>query len=512
MNQFEDDEALARLRAADPAKGAHPDLHRISERLRGRTPRGGNSIGEGGMGGHGMSSTGAGSPEGFAFSGSNDLAVHVKDPGVRTGRGGLLVAAAVAALALGGGGYALGVNTGDDMPQASPSTSTQDSGEDAEGLADSPGMSSQTESAVTESAEKMADSAEGDMGGGYAGPVIPVAGEGLSTERTTGKVYGGSGEGQWADGEAQTLLQEYADQLGIEGTVQDEPGNENYAFVFDDTTGRTLSAYSYGNNSSLDYSNPALDPSCEAMKAEMANAEPGEDFGWFGPGTGLTDIACAELGPAPDDATAIATAQEFLSQLGIDATGYSFEVQPSYDYSETVLTGDEAVATSAPDRQQGGPEMTSTEVAISPTDGPLAGFRDWHVSTTSAGISYANIQFGELVELGDYPVISPAEAVERVNDVRFQQLGAWIPDLDYYDESGNYEEWVEPEPLPPVSPGDPIPYPLSESAVISAELHTGMVSLWDGTEFIVPVYDLSDADGNHWQVMGLAEEALDFTP
>ena len=130
----------------------------------------------------------------------------------------------------------------------------------------------------------------------------------------------------------------------------------------------------------------------------------------------------------------------------------------------------------------------------------------------SQPVSAHEPQFGDYVELGDYPVISPAEAVERVTDVRFQQLGAYIPTLDYYDESGYYEEWVEPEPLPPIAPGELIPYPLTESAVTTAELHTGIVSLWDGTEFIVPVYDLSDGQGNHWQVMGLAEEALDFTP
>lgn len=493
MDNFDDDEALARLRAADPASGAHPDLHKISERLRGRTPLGGNS-------------------GGFAFSDTSDTAVRVHDPDVRTGRGGILVAAAVAALALGAGGYALGTTTADDAPSAAPQDPTSANSNSAVNQDAEPGLQHGSSAASEDSAYE--ESAEADMGGSYAGPVIPVAGESLSTERTTGKVYGASGEGQWADGEARNLLQGYADQLGVEGTVEGGDDNEDYFYVIDATDGRNLSAHSYGNNNSLDYSNPALDPWCEEMKTEMENSD--EESGWFGYGPGPGGpavITCAELGPAPDDATAIATAQEFLSQLGIDATGYTFEVLPSYAYSEMEMAGDEAFATSAPDDSPGdNPEMATAEVAISPTDSPLAGFRDWHVSTTSAGISYASIQFGELVELGDYPVISPAEAVQRVNDVRFQQLGAYIPTLDYYDESGYYEEWVEPEPLPPVSPGELIPFPLTESPVTAAELHTGIVSLWDGTEFIVPVYDLSDADGNHWQVMGLAEEALDFSP
>ena len=498
MSTFDEDEALARLRAADPAAGAHPDLHKVSERLRGRTPVGGNS-------------------GGFTFSDTSDTAVRVHDPDVRTGRGGILVAASVAALALGAGGYALGTTTADNTPSAAPQDTSGVNSDS--GVTDyfEPGAQHGSSSAAEDSsAGKMS---EESMGGGYAGPVIPVAGEGLSTERTTGTVYGPSTDGQWTTEESQTLLQEYADQLGIGGTVQNLDEDEGYAFVIDPVDGRSLNAYSYAYSSSLDYNNPAFDPWCEQMKTDMANS--GDEYGWFayGPGPGgPADLTCTDLGPAPDDATAIAAAQEFLSQLGIDATGYSFKVQPSYAYSEmgmaeTEMSNDGAFATSAPDHPQGDiPEMAIVEVVISPTDSPLAGFRDWHVSTTSAGISYASIQFGDYAELGDYPVISPAEAVERVNDVRFQQMGAYIPTLDYYDESGYYEEWVEPEPLPPVTPGDPIPYPLSESAVIDAELHTGMINLWDGTEFIVPVYDLSDGDGNHWQVMGLAEEALDFTP
>lgn len=494
MNTFDEDEALARLRAADPASGAHPDLHRISQRLQGQTPL----------------NSGSG---GFSFSDTSDIAVRVHDPSVRTGRGGILVAAAVAALALGAGGYALGTTTAhDDTPTVAANDSSSEHNSSAgtdEGFDHGVSAAADGDDAADMSGDEAMS--EDSMGGGYAGPVIPVAGEGLSTERTTGMVYGASPEGAWSEGEAKDLLQGYADRLGIEGTVQDE--DVDFAHVVDATDGRNLAVYSYGTNRSLDYTNPTLDPWCEDMRAEMASSE--GDYGWFGYGSeGPSDITCAELGPTPDEATAIATAEEFLSQLEVDYTGYTFQIQPPYSPEMDEMGGsDAAYATSAPGESQlYDPEITSTEVVVSTTDGPLAGFQDWHLSVTSEGVSYASIQFGDYIELGDYPVISPAEAVERVNDVRFQQLGAYIPTLDYYDESGYYEEWVEPEPLPPIAPGELIPYPLTESEVTKVELHTGIVSLWDGTEFIVPVYDLSDGQGNHWQVMGLAEEALDFTP
>ncbi|USQ76965.1 hypothetical protein [Ornithinimicrobium cryptoxanthini] len=496
MNHFDEDEALARLRAADPASGAHPDLRKISERLDGRTP--------------------VGASGGFAFSDTSDTAVRVHDPDVRTGRGGILVAAAVAALALGGGGYALGTTAGDDnIPTVAANDSSSDDSSSAvthdAGPALDHGLSPAADGNAAEDMSGDDAMSEESMGGGYAGPVIPVAGEALSTERTTGTVYGASTDSMWSEGEAKDLLQGYADRLGIEGTVQDEGGD--FAHVVDSIDGRNLAVYSYGTNSSLDYNNPTLDPWCEDMRAEMENSD--GDYGWFGYGSeGPSDITCTELGPTPDEATAIAMAEKFLSQLELDYTGYTVQIQPPYSPEmDEMGGGDAAYATSAPGESQlYDPESTSTEVVVSTTDGPLAGFQDWHLSVTSEGVSYASIQFGDYVELGDYPVISPAEAVERVNDVRFQQLGAYIPTLDYYDEPGYYEEWVEPEPLPPIAPGEPIPYPLTESAVTAAELHTGIVSLWDGTEFIVPVYDLSDGQGNHWQVMGLAEEALDFTP
>src|SRR5690606_41351531 len=104
--------------------------------------------------------------------------------------------------------------------------------------------------------------------------------------------------------------------------------------------------------------------------------------------------------------------------------------------------------------------------------------------------------------------LAPASS-EPTTEVKFLRRGAYYPELE---NQGYLVEWVEPQPLPPISAGDPIPYPVSESAVTKVELHTGIISLWDGTEYMVPVYDLADGKGNRWQVLGLAEDALDFTP
>ena len=511
MNDYQDDEALARLRAADPATGAHPDLHRISQRLRGRTPLGSGPVG------------GFAPGTGYSFSDTSDTAVRVSDPGARTSRVGFVVAASVAALAFGGGGYVMGVASGDD-DQGGPTTTAADSDDEREA---SDGSDSVEDLAASEGE---AYGGDGDIGydsaaGGYAGPVVPVAGDGLSTERTTGTVYAADQGGEAADPGA--LLEQYAGALGIEGTTESD---SQTAYVTDATDGRSVHVYAHGGLVSVDYSNPALDPYCEDYMAE-----PGMMFGEDGPDT----ITCVPPGDAPDEETAIALVKEFADTAGFSYDDYEFRFEVfdpmiayGEDYEELMGeqgeappaddTVDTSASTAAPDAQdlleraieewgpEGYPDVLDVSVTAHRTDAPLKNYQSWYFGVTDQGVSYASFQLGEYVSLGDYPVISPAEAVERANDIRFQQIGAYIPDLEF--DASYFEEWTEPEPLPPLTAGEPIPYPLTESTVTGAELHSGVVNLWDGTEFIAPVYHLTDDEGNSWQVLGLAEDALDFTP
>lgn len=478
MNDYQDDEALARLRAADPASGSHPDLHRISQRLHGKTPLGTRP-------GQGAGGTG------FAFSDTSETAVRINDPSNRTSRAGLVVAASVAALAFGGGGYIAGVaSSGDDDSDGSTTVASTDEereGSDSEDAGQDVGGSE--DMAVSEGEAYGGDEmASSDMGGGYAGPVVPVAGEELSTERTTGPVYAADQGGGTPDPRA--VLEEYAATLGIEGTVESDSYS---AYVTDTTDGRNLHVYVQAGLTSIDFSDPALDPYCEDYMSEPGG-------GWFGE-SGPESITCLPPGEAPDEATAIVLAQDFAESLGIDSEGYEFRADnfdPSIAYTEDEQELlDESLATSAPDSGDPGDGAESTAVPdtmleeIAPefnnedirdvsvtarrTDGPAPDYRSWYFGVTDQGVAYASVQLGDLVSLGDYEVISPAEAVERVNDIRFQQNGAYIPYLEFHDTY--FEEWVEPKQLPPLVAGEPIPFPLSETVVTTAELHTGVVKI-----------------------------------
>lgn len=486
MNDFEDDEALARLRAADPAQGAHPDLHRLSERLRGRTPLGSGTRGA------------------TDYAHTSDTAVRVSDPSVRTGRGGLLVAASVAALALAGGGFAVGATVADgEDGQHSVAGQETDHGS-SEPLREDAGDAASSEVAT-------ADSYGGDdsaSGASPLGPVVPVAGSGLSTERSSGAVLapaGGSPTG------AAQALQPYAEALGIEGEVQDY---DSGADVVDASDARSLHLYEQGSLQSLDYANPALDPWCQETVADAAR-QGYKPFGDQGP----QEIECAPRGELPGEEEAITAARELLAEAGIDDTGYVFSVESQEGWIAEVLPGagvddaeggtdDNAVVTAEPPELPGGDEATEVSVVAHDPDLPVVDFRTWRFSVTGAGVSYASIQLGDMVQLGDYEVISPVEAVDRANDARFQHLGVYIPGLPY---DGTYEEqWEDPEPLPAVRPGDPIPFPVGEATVTGAELHTGVLSLWDGTEYLVPAWHLTDGAGNSWDVLGLTEDSLDF--
>ena len=243
----------------------------------------------------------------------------------------------------------------------------------------------------------------------------------------------------------------------------------------------------------------------------------------FGEG-GPQEIECATLGEPPSEDQAISAAQALLDQAGVDYTGYDFSVEPTFGWFDTGFGIDDgASSTAEPDSLNleehsaklaeqliAEEELTEVSVTASTPDSPVDDYRTWHFSVNSAGVSSASVQLGGVTNLGDYEVISATEAVERANDVRFQQLGVYIPDLEYDAFYG--DEWDEPEPLPAVEPGGAIPFPLGEAVITDADLHTGVLTLWDGTEFLVPAWNLTDADGNSWQVLGLAEDALDFTP
>jgi hypothetical protein len=106
--------------------------------------------------------------------------------------------------------------------------------------------------------------------------------------------------------------------------------------------------------------------------------------------------------------------------------------------------------------------------------------------------------------LGSYPVISEVEAVERLGDPRF--AGAVLRRTSEdppQDEAG-------PQAMP--VPGGPLAWPVEDVTIRSAALIEVRYTPPDGTVLLVPAYDLTDAEGNHWTVMAVDDDLLDLAP
>ncbi len=103
--------------------------------------------------------------------------------------------------------------------------------------------------------------------------------------------------------------------------------------------------------------------------------------------------------------------------------------------------------------------------------------------------------------LGEYPVVSEEDAVERLGDPRF---AGTAPSARQAAPDGA----AGPSP----APGGPIAWPVEDVTIVSAELTEVRYTLPDGAVLVVPAYDLADAAGSSWTVLAVDEEALDFAP
>ncbi|WP_341946295.1 sigma factor [Microbacterium sp. LWH11-1.2] len=124
----------------------------------------------------------------------------------------------------------------------------------------------------------------------------------------------------------------------------------------------------------------------------------------------------------------------------------------------------------------------------------------------AARIMYASGPTGEIVSLGSYAVVSPAEAGERLSDPAFSARMVSSP--DYLS--------VPPASLtaPPEAPqpGSAVPWKVVDREIVSVRL--GLALLPDEMNqhrYLVPTYEYTAVDGTVWSVIALDEDELDTT-
>lgn len=461
------DSAMDRLRTSDPATGSHPDLHSLRDLVAQKAP---------------------------ASLGSDEVTRIHDDPlrGSRA-RAPWVAAAAVAAIGLGAGGYALGMQQVETAPvadqtQVEPASPGLDLATEAlprGGMALDGEESMILEDGVTDE-----DMASEDYGMFYdPGAVRLVAGEGLPAGPGTGEVLA-----TVSDQDPEEFATSLAEHLGMDAVPA--PEGESWGYdatdLVDAQTGQVIHASTDGGPLNFHYESIFASEWCLQMfegltEEDMAVVQ--EDWARsYGPGMPLPDASSCRTpeGPAPSEEQAKVWAEEFFAGAGVDTSGFTVEVYAPDDSTTVNLDY-------WPEGLQYG------QLHLSAVIGP-------------DGVTSAYGMVGELSSLGDYPVISAAEAVDRYGTREWStDYSVSIPE-DSEPWLGNgmsmpSYELTEPTVL---QPGDRIPLLLKEKTVTGAELVQGTLYTPNSGELQVPAWKLLTEDGMYYAVLALADEALDL--
>jgi hypothetical protein len=499
------EDLLARLRSADPASSSAPDVAGLRAAVRARLADGADGA--------------AGAVDGRAPG----LVVSEEDVDVVDGRGRAvpvdelaqrrrrtgwpLRVAAVAAGALvvgGGGGYAIGAAGGGGQDATSdPAIVVADPGS---GAADGGAM---TDMALPEGADMMARGGE-DMAMSW-----PGWGWGWRTVFTSSGLSADGGTARaWAFDPATAFDAATASSAAAALGVSGEPRQDGMAWTVGPTDGTAASLQVYGDGTAtLSYYDPTKDswfcatpgavdgggadgsvsdsgvPEDEAAEGDAdASVERSPEETVVEPLPEPVD-PCRErdLGPAVQGEDAVAALREVLGALGEDPGSY------------------DVVA------EDGGDERWSYVTAHQVVDGQRTGLT-WGASFTGAGLQSLNGSLADLVDLGEYDVVSPQEAVGRLGDPRFGSGGgpvAWREGAG----PGDLGMTAVPEgagelPRPPAA-GSAVPWPVTEVVIAEARLGVAMHTQPDGAALLLPTYELTGTDGSIWSVLAVAERHLD---
>ncbi|MDO8145546.1 MULTISPECIES: hypothetical protein [unclassified Isoptericola] len=451
------DEAFDRLTAADPAAGVetrHGVLRAKTDAL--REEQGGPAHGS-----------------------ADELAVARARR-----RSGWLVAAGVAgAVALTGGGYAVGVaeggGAGPTVADGALPPISLDGGAGGEG-----GVVTEERALGGQAATDPAVGTSVMPAPGFGGRVT-FSQEGLSTEPGTAAALAYDA----ADVATESGAADLAAALDVAGEPRWEFGS--WAVGPRDGSGPSLWLAADGI-AYFSYTDPTLDPwRCEEV--EVLPEESTESQGAIEPAP--CPVPDGETVPAEDAADGL---RELMTAVGADPAEYEVEV------AEASGVGRRAVAYQVVEGRRTG--------------------ATWSVTVTEDGVAWADGFLAETVSLGDYPVVSPAEAVERLGDPRFGQQ-TWP--IAYADDTVSGLEpstrqlpapdAVEPDlseptvPPAPPSSGSDLSWPVRDVTITGARLGLAQEFTADQGVLLLPAYELTDADGSTWSVVAVAEEALDTT-
>lgn len=394
-------------------------------------------------------------------------------------RGWLVVAAAVVVAGVIGAGFAFAPRSGVETValttpapgEIAPPIMTGADG--AAAGASGPARGGAGESRLTSgAAEGRMPSADGFLGGGYGGGywgrqrfTVPA----FDDSRGEATVYALDGASRFS---AETLAG-IAASLGVAGEPVAEEHGGGWRVGAADYSGPQVSLAPWSGGQ-VWYSSGDSGPFWRCVDAARAE-NPESD------GDAVQEGCLAATPPATED-QAREGMSTFLRVLGVDEDAVRVEIDHDGKDFERTLTA-------------------SASYVVEDMAVPA----QFSVTVSSEGLVWASGSIGGLVSLGSYDIVSPAEAAERLNTSAFSPDLTYTPPVD--TDPGMWEPLTEPAPVPEA--GSPVPWPIAEREIVSARLGLTTVYDPDSLVYVIPAYEFTDAEGNRWSVIALAEDELD---
>lgn len=316
---------------------------------------------------------------------------------------------------------------------------------------------------------------------------VYTAGPGISAEAGQLRGYAYDASSVDAIAAATTL----AKLLGMSGQPREAEGAMVMVGSMDGS-GPSLSVAPDGMRSFWSY-DPRLQPvPCPDVALPADGSKPAV------PGPGCTTSPAPQ---APSNKEAIAAARDLMGAAGLDQGDFQWSATPA---SEGLVY------------------VTAAQVVGGQQTGATWGF------TVADGGKMAGVSgfLAPLVDLGNYPVVSPQEAVARLNDPAF---GASYGAIAYAARgeadaavtssgstgSGSGSSIAEvspPGPAPtipaPMKPGSAFAWPVQKVTITQAALGLAQNYQPDGSVVLAPTYMLTGDDGGQRTVIAVADSAL----
>lgn len=216
-----------------------------------------------------------------------------------------------------------------------------------------------------------------------------------------------------------------------------------------------------------------------------------------------------------DEAVAVERLRALMTELGLDPAKYTFEAKNEVYYTWNASAEDMAREPSSDATAEAGTEHQVTNVTAHLKDLKAAQYSadTWYATLFNDQIISMNGSLAPMTDLGEYPIVSATQAVDRLSDPRFGTTNvAWPADGPaYIDVAPNGSDQTDgPKAGAKPSAGMSFTWSVSDQVITKAELGLAGFSEPSGTYTMLPVWNLTSEEGLTFTVLAVADSKLEF--